>query len=88
VNLYKFVELYGRHADVKFVVLQRPFLETVASHQDWDENVLRHSNLIRGFMLILRRFLDEHHFDIVGKQMWIIVCVERLTSQFYQYESE
>lgn len=63
-------------------------METVASHQDWDENVLRHSNLIRGFMLILRRFLDEHHFDIVGKQMWIIVCVERLTSQFYQYESE
>jgi hypothetical protein len=88
VNLFKFVELYGMYADIKFVVLHRPFLETVASHKDWDESVLRHSNLIRGFMLILRRFLDEHNLDDMGNQMWIIVCVEMLMSQFYLYESD
>ena len=87
VNLYKFVELYGQYTDIKFVVLHRPFLETVASHMDWDENVIRHSNLIRGFMLILKRFLDAHKADNGGNQFWTIVCVERLMSQFYQFET-
>ena len=85
VNLYKFVELYGPYADIKFVVLHRPFLETVASHMDWDENVERHSNLIRGFMLILKQFLDTHKAQ---NKFWTIVCVERLVSQFYQYETK
>ena len=88
VNLYKFVELYGVHAEIKFIVLHRPFLETIASHMDWDESIVRHSNLIRGFMLILRRFLDVHDAKKEGKMAWTIVCVERLMSQSYQYESE
>ena len=88
VNLYKFVELYGDYAEIKFIVLHRPFLETIASHSDWDESVVRHSNLIRGFMLILRRFLDVYDANKEGKMTWTIVCVERLMSQFFQYDSK
>jgi hypothetical protein len=88
VNLFKFVQLYRDYADIKFIVLHRPFLETIASHMDWDESIQRHSNVIRGFMLILRRFLDAHAVDSNGEKYWTIVCVERLMSQYYRLQSE
>ena len=57
-NLYKFYELYSRHANIQFILLHRPFLETMASHaNDWGEEVVGRSNMIRGFMLILKQFL-------------------------------
>ena len=57
-NLYKFYELYSQHANVQFILLHRPFLETMASHaNDWGEEVVGRSNMIRGFMLILKQFL-------------------------------
>ena len=89
VNLYQFVELYGPYAQIRFVVLHRPFLDTVASHMDWDGGWEGHSHLIRGFMVLLRRFLDERGVDSVsGGNLWTIVCVERLMSKFYQYQGE
>ncbi|KAL7518781.1 hypothetical protein ACHAWX_003587 [Stephanocyclus meneghinianus] len=89
VNLYQFVELYGRYAQIRFVVLHRPFLDTVASHMDWDGGWEGHSHLIMGFMMLLRRFLDERGVDDVsGGNLWTIVCVERLMSKFYQYQGE
>jgi hypothetical protein len=77
-NLQSFVDVYSPHAEIKFVVLHRPFLETVASHTDVDEGSYGHSNVIRGFMLILRRFLDAN------PRLWTMVCVERLMSTYYE----
>ena len=65
------------------MVLHRPYLETVASHMDSDGTVEQHSNVLRGFMLLLRRFLDAHPRDSLGRRTWTLVCVERLKSSFY-----
>ncbi|KAL3794041.1 hypothetical protein HJC23_003693 [Cyclotella cryptica] len=89
VNLYQFLELYGPHARIKFVVLHRPYLDTLASHVTWDGGWEGHSNVIRGFMMLLRRFLDQHQVDsLSGEKLWTLVCVERLTAKFYGYEGE
>ena len=76
------------YADIRFVVLHRPYLETVASHMDQDGTVEQHSNVLRGFMLLLRRFLDDHPRDPLAppgdrRKTWTLVCVERLKSSFY-----
>eukprot|EP00970_Alexandrium_tamarense_P008195 scaffold1559_cov193-Alexandrium_tamarense.AAC.12 len=85
-NLYQFYDAYRPYADVKFVVLHRPFLETIASHAKWDTGPAVHSNIIRGFMLILRRFLDAHQFDMAtGERLWTLVCVEKHFAKFYDY---
>ncbi len=74
---------------MKFIVLHRPFLETIASHKDWDGGPKVHSNLIRGFMLMLRRFLDTHLFDMVtGRRLWSLVCVERIMAKNYDTEHD
>jgi len=89
VNLYDFLELVGPHAQIKFVALHRPYLDTLASHVTWDGGWEGHSNVIRGFMMLLRTFLDLHRMDsLSGEKLWTIVCVERLTSKFYEYKGE
>ncbi|KAL3803640.1 hypothetical protein HJC23_003694 [Cyclotella cryptica] len=89
VNLYQFLELYGPHARIKFVVLHRPYLDMLASHVTWDGGWEGHSNVIRGFMMLLRRFLDQHQVDsLSGEKLWTLVCVERLTAKLYGYEGE
>ena len=81
-NLYSFYNAYSPYADIKFVVLHRPFLETIASHHDWDDSLVMHSNVIRGFMLLLSRFLDVHPIDTTtGKQLWTLVCIEIIMSK-------
>lgn len=88
-NLYEFYEGYSPYADVKFVVLHRPFLETIASHHVWDGGAEGHSNVIRGFMLLLRRFVDSHTFDPrTGQKLWTMVCIERIAAKFYNSEQE
>eukprot|EP00804_Cyclotella_cryptica_P023953 CCRYP_010061-RA/>CCRYP_010061-RA protein AED:0.37 eAED:0.37 QI:0/-1/0/1/-1/1/1/0/85 len=61
VNLYQFMELYRPYAQIQFVVLHRPFLETVESHMDWDGGWEGHSHLIRGFMLLLQMLLERRY---------------------------
>jgi len=57
----------------------------VLSHIDFDNgSVEGHSNVIRGFLLVLRRFLDwlddEGGYTNTGKEekLWTLVCVDRL----------
>jgi len=88
-NMNAFYQAYSPYVDIKFVVLHRPFLETIASHRDWDGGPEVHSNIIRGFMLMLRRFLDTHLFDLVsGRRLWSLVCVERIMSKNYETEHD
>jgi len=88
-NMQAFYQAYSPYVDIKFVVLHRPFLETIASHRDWDGGPEIHSNIIRGFMLMLRRFLDTHLFDLVdGTRLWSLVCVEKIMSKHYGSEHE
>jgi hypothetical protein len=76
------------YADIRFVVLHRPYIETIASHADHDGNAEQHSNVLRGFMLLIRRFLDAHANDTLApggrrRRTWTLVCVERLMSSYY-----
>jgi hypothetical protein len=88
-NMNAFYQAYSPYVDIKFIVLHRPFLETIASHKDWDGGPIIHSNIIRGFMLMLRRFLDTHLFDLVtGKRLWSLVCVERIMAKNYETEHD
>eukprot|EP00804_Cyclotella_cryptica_P009492 CCRYP_006216-RA/>CCRYP_006216-RA protein AED:0.04 eAED:0.04 QI:0/-1/0/1/-1/0/1/0/345 len=86
-NLYAFYKAYSSYADIKFLVLHRPYLETIASHASWDNGPIIHSNIIRGFMIVLRRFLDSHIIDpTTGKQLWLLICVEKHFAKFYNFD--
>mmetsp|Transcript_26830 Transcript_26830/g.49336 ORF Transcript_26830/g.49336 Transcript_26830/m.49336 type:complete len:394 (+) Transcript_26830:96-1277(+) len=88
-SMNAFYQAYSPFVDIKFVVLHRPFLETIASHRDWDGGPENHSNVIRGFMLMLRRFLDTHLYDLVtGSRLWSLVCVERIMAKNYDNDDE
>ncbi|KAL7526445.1 hypothetical protein ACHAWF_001771 [Thalassiosira exigua] len=88
-NMTAFVEAYSPLATVKVVVLHRPFLETIASHMSWDGGPLVHSNVIRGFMLILRDFLDKHQIDpLDGSRLWNLVCVDRIMAKHYENQDD
>mmetsp|Transcript_2132 Transcript_2132/g.3920 ORF Transcript_2132/g.3920 Transcript_2132/m.3920 type:complete len:385 (+) Transcript_2132:99-1253(+) len=88
-DMAAFVEAYSPYAEIRFVVLSRPFLETIASHPEWDESPLVHSNVIRGFLLILRNFLNVHNVDRMdGRRSWAMVCTERLMAKFYKQEED
>jgi len=97
VNLRKFYEVYSQHANIQFILLNRPFVETMASHaNDWGEEVVGRSNMIRGFMLILRRFLEqlrqEEENNTSGgtrgsrkkKELSTIVCADKIMSKNYE----
>eukprot|EP00580_Thalassiosira_gravida_P006150 CAMPEP_0201634284 /NCGR_PEP_ID=MMETSP0493-20130528/7282_1 /ASSEMBLY_ACC=CAM_ASM_000838 /TAXON_ID=420259 /ORGANISM="Thalassiosira gravida, Strain GMp14c1" /LENGTH=298 /DNA_ID=CAMNT_0048106121 /DNA_START=15 /DNA_END=911 /DNA_ORIENTATION=- len=88
-NMTAFVEAYSPYAEIRFVVLSRPFMETIASHPEWDEGPLVHSNVIRGFSLMLRNFLDLHNTDVVdGRRSWTVVCVERIMAKLYTQDED
>ena len=84
LNLYKFVGAYSQYAEIKFVVIHRSFVETIASHTDFDGNIQHHSNVIRGFLLLIRHFLMRNPFDTIsGQKLWTVVCMERLMAKYY-----
>ena len=89
LNVTAFVEAYSPHVDIKFVVIHRPFIGTISSHHDWDGGAVTHSNIIHGFLLILRRFLDAHPFDLVtGGPLWTLLCLDRLMAKNYEREKD
>jgi hypothetical protein len=84
MNLEKFYNAYSPYANIKFVVLHRPHIETIASHADFDGGPIVHSNVIQGFLLILSRFLDSHRLDTIsGEKLWSVFRVERLAVRYY-----
>lgn len=84
INLDKFYDAYYRYAELKFVVLYRPYLETIGSHPDYDSSPITHSNIIRGFLIILSRFLNAHRYDkLNGEKVWSIFFMEELSVNFY-----
>jgi len=89
MNLYDVVDAYSPYADIKFVVLHRPYLATVASHKKWDGGAMGHSNVLRGHMLLLREFLDTHMYDRAsGARLWTVLCTEQIMSKNYETEEE
>lgn len=89
-NLTDFYLAYSPLVDIKFVVLHRPFLDTITSHHSWDGGAEGHSNVIRGYMLLLRDFLDRYPYDLINTQLksYMMVCVERITKKYYETEEE
>ena len=89
VDLEAFYDTYATHAEIKLVVLHRPFLETITSHKDWDGGPIQHSNIISGFMIILSRFLNSHIDDLVtGTKLWTLLCMESIYAKNYQSAEE
>ncbi|KAL7504226.1 hypothetical protein ACHAXN_001919 [Cyclotella atomus] len=83
-NLYKFYDAYSKYAEVKFLALHRPFLETIASHRTWDSGPIPHSNIIQGFLILHKRFLDVHKTDpITGDNVWTVIHVEKLSTKYH-----
>lgn len=85
-NLYDLMDVYSPYADIKFVALHRPYLQTIASHNGgamrWDGGAIIHSNIIRGHMTMLREFLDSHMIDKRTRQrLWTTVCTEKLLTK-------
>lgn len=90
-NLYKFFDSFSPHADVRFVVLHRPYLETIASHPNFDGGPEKHSVVISGFIILLSRFLMSHMYSPAwdgSVPLWTIVCADRLTSKSFQNENQ
>lgn len=88
-NLDVFYKLYSPYADIKFVVIHRSYVEMIGSHYEFDDTVERHSNVIRGFLLLLRRFLDSHPTDpFTGGRLWTLVCAEHLKVQESEEETD
>lgn len=88
-NLYDFYEAYSPYADIQFVVLHRPYLETIASHKRWDGGAETHSIVIQGIMLMLRQFLDTHMVDAqTGGRLWTVLCTDHLMSNNYENEQD
>lgn len=51
-NLHRFQAAYGPYVDIKYIVLNRPYLDTIASHPGWDRGPTNHSTVISGLSLI------------------------------------
>ena len=76
-------------AEIKFVVLNRDYTETIASHMNWDGGAEGHSKIISGFMIILSRFFTSHLVDsVTGTKLWTLLCLESIFAKNYQTEAE
>ena len=92
-NLQSFIQSYSTYANIKFIVLHRPYIETIISHAEHDGGLVQHSNVIRGYLLLLRRFLDTiksmSSIDPINggrqqqPQLWTLLCVEQLKLSHY-----
>ena len=55
----------------------------------WDGRAPTHSNIIHGFLLILRRFLDAHPIDMAtGGPIWTLICLEKIMAKNYDHEGD
>ena len=69
--------------------MHRPFLKTIASHNEWNGGPEVHSNVIRGFMLMLRRIFDARPFDLINrKRLWTLLCIDRIMGKNYNNKKE
>ena len=85
VDLNAFYDAYAPRAEIKFVVLNRDYTETIASHKDWDGGPVTHSKIISGFMIILSRFLNRHVDDsVTGTKLWTLLCLESIFAKNYR----
>lgn len=87
-NFKNMVEAYSPYADIKFIVLHRPYLETIAHHRRRDGGVIGHSNVIRGHMILLREFLDTHISDKSGERLWTVFCTQSMLLKNYETQEE
>lgn len=103
-NLYELYNAFSPYVDVRFVVLHRPYLDTIASHAGFDAGPVQHSTVISGFLLLLSRFLLSHLYttsataaDIAdgvdgysgnGMPLWTVVCSEQLSSKEFETQRQ
>lgn len=88
LNLDEFYAAYSPYAEIKFIVLNRPYLETIASHPDFDSGPITHSNVIQGFLIILGKFLEGHRHDNSGEKIWLMINMETLAVLYYGPRSQ
>lgn len=90
-NLYEFFDAYSPYAQIKFVVLHRGFLETVASHKNFDGDALTHANVIHGYLILLGRFLDSHRYynnAAQDEKLWTVFNTDAISAKYYSDNNE
>lgn len=70
------------------MVLHRPFMETIASHSGFDGGPEKHLNIISGYLLLIRRFLDDLPLDSHGNSRWTLVCMQQLSTRYYKGDTD
>lgn len=79
VDLIAFAQMFAPYANVKFVVLHRPFVNTVASHNAWHGGTKGHSIVLLGHLKYLAQLFGGK--GTVGGAPWTLLCVNWLSGR-------
>ena len=80
IDLKAFAQDFSPFADVRYVVLHRPFINTVVAHHDFGGN---HATVIRGNLMYLAELLrgsGKGGKRAVGGAPWTLLCVDQLSN--------
>lgn len=75
VNLTAFALNFASYADVRFIVLERPYINTVTSHSDWHGGPDGHSMVVLGFLKYFAELFGGRR--TVGGAPWTVLCVDQ-----------
>lgn len=78
LDLLVFVNTFSTHADIKFVILHRPFFSIAVSHSEYsiDGGIIGHGEVMSGHMRYLGKLFKPE--TLGGKVDWMLLCTERL----------
>jgi len=84
-NLQTMLQVFGPYADIKFIALHRPYLDTIAHFAHKDGGAVLHSKMIAGHMMAFSQFLNAHPIDrYTNSKLWMVLCLHQLWSTSYQ----
>ena len=78
LDLEALVDTFSPHADIKFVILHRPFFSVAVSHSEYkiDGGIVGHGEVMSGHMRYLGKLFKPDKLD--SKVDWMLLCTDRL----------
>ena len=78
LDLEALVDTFSPHADIKFVILHRPFFNVAVSHSEYniDGGIVGHGEVMSGYMRYLGKLFKPDKLG--GKVDWMLLCTDRL----------
>ena len=78
LDLESLVDTFSPHADIKFVILHRPFFSVAVSHSEYkvDGGITGHGEVMSGHMRYLGKLFKPDRLG--GKVNWMLLCTDRL----------